>query len=111
MTTNPMFMKKLIVIITLFLPCLAAAQSRVSIDILGGFEVSNRHLSNTSEDEFAVEIFDKREREEGPKANYRTGLNVSIRISCGSKVDSGLPAWDIPAKPNIISSFRMNMIR
>lgn len=81
MTTNPMFMKKLIVIITLFLPCLAAAQSRVSIDILGGFEVSNRHLSNTSEDEFAVEIFDKREREEGPKANYRTGLNVSIRMS------------------------------
>lgn len=78
---NPMRMKKLIFFFCLSLPWMVTAQSKVSIDVLGSFEVSNRHLSNTSDDEFAIAIFDKREQEEGPKPNYRTGLNVSIRMS------------------------------
>ena len=110
---NPMRMKKFIFFFCLSLPWMVTAQSKVSIDLLGSFEVSNRHLSNTSDDEFAIAIFDKREQEEGPKPNYRTGLNVSIRMSenCGSRVDFVLRVWATQAKRSMIWFIRMNTIR
>lgn len=74
-------MKKLAIIVLSALPVVLSAQSKVSIDVLGSFEVSNRFLHNSSDDEFVIGIFDKRELEESSKTNYRTGLNVNVRMS------------------------------
>lgn len=86
---NPIMMKQLISVFWIFVPTLLSAQGKVSIDVLGSFEVSNRNLSNSSEDEFVIDIFEKRQREESSKPNYRTGLNVNVQLNKKLWIKSG----------------------
>jgi len=63
------------------LPLVAASQINSSLDFVGEIGFSYRHLNNTSTDLTTLNIFEKREREEAPKINWRVGFNYNRHLT------------------------------